>query len=283
MTHRDLIARIAALIEEHYIDPGPAARMTAMLRTGGYDHLSERELCAALTEDLRAASGDAHIGVVPGPATGQPAGLRERFARDNHGFARVCWLDGGIGLLELTAFADPADGGRHAAAAMTLLAAARALIIDVRRNGGGYPAMVALLTSYLVERRTLLHTIRTRDPGHREQSWTLPSVPGPRLAAGTPVYVLTSARTFSGGEEFAYGLQAMGRAVVVGETTAGAANPFTVYDLGPAVRLHLPDRRLENPRTGTNWQAVGVVPDVPVPAGRAAGTARRLAAAGSRR
>ena len=91
--------------------------------------------------------------------------------------------------------------------------------------------------------------------------------------------VLTSAHTFSGGEEFAYGLQAMGRAVVVGETTAGAANPFTVYDLGPTMRLHLPDRRLENPHTGTNWQAVGVVPDVAVPAGQACETAHRLARA----
>jgi C-terminal processing protease CtpA/Prc len=275
MTHRDLVARIAALIEEHYIDPGAATRMTAVLRAGRNDHLDEPGLCATLTAELRAAGGDEHVSVATGPAAGQPAGLRERFARDNHGFARVSRLDGDVGRLELTVFSDPAWCGERAVAAMTLLSGARSLIVDLRRNGGGFPAMVALLISYLVEERTLLHTVRSRDPAYGEQSWTLPWVPGPRFPA-TPVYVLTSARTFSGGEEFAYALQAMGRATVVGETTAGAARPFTVYDLGPAVRLQLPDRRLENPHTGTDWQGVGVVPDVAVPADQALATAHRL-------
>ena len=100
-------------------------------------------------------------------------------------------------------------------------------------------------------------------------SCTTPSV-SPKVPADVPVDVLTSARTFSGGEELAYDLQALGRARVVGETTAWRRPP--ARGLRPHARTSsctCPIARSVNAVTGTNWEGVGVVPDVACPADEA--------------
>jgi C-terminal processing protease CtpA/Prc len=84
-----------------------------------------------------------------------------------------------------------------------------------------------------------------------------------------PVYVLTSERTFSGGEEFCYNLQAMGRAELIGEVTGGEAHPTRPFPISPAVHIGVPHARSINPVTGTNWEGGGVVPDTPVRADEA--------------
>lgn len=87
-------------------------------------------------------------------------------------------------------------------------------------------------------------------------------MPGRRFGGGKPVAVLTSARTFSGAEEFAYDLQALKRATVVGETTGGGAHPVRGRRVDAHFVVMLPWRRAVNPVTKTNWEGVGVTPDV---------------------
>lgn len=53
---------------------------------------------------------------------------------------------------------------------------------------------------------------------------------------------------------------------VVGEVTRGGAHPSTVVSLGDNVELRLPIARTVSPITGTDWEGVGVHPDVAVPA-----------------
>ena len=72
-----------------------------------------------------------------------------------------------------------------------------------------------------------------------------------------------SARTFSGGEELAYDLQALGRARVVGETTGGGAHPRVGFPLTDVLQAHVPVARSVNALTEGNWEGVGVLPDVP--------------------
>ncbi|MFD3676239.1 S41 family peptidase [Streptomyces sp. NPDC058613] len=81
--------------------------------------------------------------------------------------------------------------------------------------------------------------------------------------------MLTSSATFSGGEDVAYTLQAHGRAVVIGETTRGGAHPTVRHAVTVHVQVTVPSARTVNTVTGTNWEGVGVLPDVPVPADRA--------------
>jgi len=184
---------------------------------------------------------------------------------DNFGIRRVERLDGNIGYLDLRRVAIAANAGPAVAAAMELVAGTYALIFDLRHNGGGTPDGVALWCSYLLtEEPTHLNDIFHADTGQTRQFWSLPYVPGTRYV-DRPVYVLTSRRTFSGGEELSYNLQALGRAELIGETTGGGAHPTRGFRISPAVHVGIPFARAVNPVTGTNWEGTGVVPDVAVP------------------
>ncbi|GGZ52724.1 hypothetical protein GCM10010387_53570 [Streptomyces inusitatus] len=113
-----------------------------------------------------------------------------------------------------------------------------------------------------------LKDIYDRRTDTTRQFWTAGHLPAPRYA-DRPVYVLTSGTTFSASEGIAYTLQAHGRAVVVGETTRGGAHPTERHAITEHILVTVPTARTVNPLTGANWEGVGVVPDVPVPAERA--------------
>jgi C-terminal processing protease CtpA/Prc len=91
------------------------------------------------------------------------------------------------------------------------------------------------------------------------------------------VCVLTSSTTFSGGEALAYDLQAHGRAVVLGETTRGGAHPSIMVPLTEQIELRLPVARTISAATGSNWEGVGVQPDIALPAADALDVARLVA------
>lgn len=111
---------------------------------------------------------------------------------------------------------------------MSFLANSSTVIIDFRRNTGGAPTGVILLESYFFEKETHLTDHYNRSENTTRQYWTLLVVPGTKLA-DKDVYVLTSHRTFSAPEDFAYNMQAQKRATVVGETTGGGAHGTTAY------------------------------------------------------
>ena len=191
--------------------------------------------------------------------------MRKMGRMDNFGIRRVERLDGNVGYLDVRRVPVPANAGPAITAAMELVAGTFALIIDLRHNGGGSPEGVVYWCSYLLEEHpTHLNDIFHADTGETRQFWALPYVPGTRYV-DQPVYLLTSSHTFSGGEDFAYTLQALGRAEVIGETTGGGAHPTRPFPISPAVHIGIPFARSINPVTGTNWQGTGVVPDVAVP------------------
>jgi C-terminal processing protease CtpA/Prc len=173
-------------------------------------------------------------------------------------------------------FADPDICGPTATAAMNFLASSDALIVDLRQNGGGEPAMVALICSYLFDQPTHLNDLYERKGDTTAQYWTLPYVPGKRLA-GKPVFVLTSSRTFSGAEEFTYNLKNLKRATIVGETTGGGAHPVSGHKIDEHFSIGVPFARAINPISKTNWEGAGVEPDVKAPGAEALDVAKKLA------
>ena len=187
----------------------------------------------------------------------------------------VRWLAGNVGYLRLTLLLNTPPGVEKLAAAMGLLADTGALIIDVRGTPGGEPAGVANVIGHLVSERTA--TVRLEvvsDPSQNRTFHAEPRTPG---FAGKPVYVLIDEGTGSGAEEFAYDLQAMGRATLVGQTTSGAATPGGYRPLSGGFVAFIPMGIVSNVMTGTNWEGVGVPPDVEVPADEALTHAHRLA------
>jgi C-terminal processing protease CtpA/Prc len=128
----------------------------------------------------------------------------------------------------------------------------------------------------LFERPTHLIDIYNRKEDSTTQNWTLSYLPGPRLTK-QPVFVLTSKRTFSGAEEFAFDLKNQKRATIVGETTGGGAHPVSGHPVADYFMVSVPFAKSLDPVTKTNWEGTGVEPDVKVAADDALSTAEKLA------
>jgi hypothetical protein len=266
-------------------------RLRSRARDGAYDALVDGEgFAAALTEDLRAATNDTHVAVryreEPLPVTfgseePETAEERERRRRDlawiNGGVVEARRLPGNVGLLDLDSFVDPEFGGDAVAAAMSLLSRTSALIVDLRWNTGGDGRMVVLLESWFFGGEPIhVKDVYFRPEDFTLQSWTSPYVPGTKYL-DREIYILTSGKTHSAAEEFAYTMQALGRAKVVGERTRGGAHPSRWVRLHDHFAAVVPIARAIDPRTGTNWEGVGVKPDVEVPADAALKTAHLAA------
>jgi C-terminal processing protease CtpA/Prc len=155
---------------------------------------------------------------------------------------------------------------------MNFLANTDALIVDVRRNGGGDPLIVAAVCSYLMPPNTLINKFYWR-PQSRWDEFRTKRVTGKYYGTTRPVYVLTSDGTFSGAEEFAYDVQTQKRGEVVGDTTGGGAHPGGMRRVTDKFGVWVPAGRAVNPVTGKNWEGTGVIPDVPVAADQALRTA----------
>ena len=296
LSTREIVETALVLLRASYVFPGlaeqAAVTIEAKLAAGEYDGLGDEALAERLTSDLDEACDDKHLrvrtmpprparpkrGEPSGPAPARPPGgpgpgIRPR----NYGIYRAERLEGNVGYLDVRGVPGPEEAGPVIAAAMELIGGTYALIIDLRRNGGGSPHAVVLWCSYFFpDGRTHLNDIFHADTGETRQFWSLAFVPGSRYL-DRPVYVLTSSETFSGGEDFAYTLQAQGRAEVIGEATGGGAHPTRMIPISATMAIAVPFARSINPVTGTNWQGTGVIPDTAVPAADAYDVAFRKA------
>lgn len=287
----DIATKVARLVRDHYVFPAEATRLhtliAARISAGNYARTGDLEtLAETLTADLQSVNGDRHLRVLYSDlpvvdlddADAELAMWASRADGDAGGIGRLEILPHNIGLVELRPILYPAVlVADRIAAAFTLVAGAEALILDVRKCLGGSPDTVALVCSYLFD-DTPVHLNSMVDRAGRvsEQSWTLAEVPGWRFGAEKRLVVLTSATTFSGAEELAYDLQQLGRATIVGERTGGGANPREGYRVHDHLEATIPVARPVNPTSGTNWELVGVVPDIPVDSKDALETAVRL-------
>jgi retinol-binding protein 3 len=280
-----LITRLVA----GYVFPEKALEVAADLRgrvsRGEYERLTSAiGFADSLTAHLQGVTHDKHLRVFyrdrapNAPQASQPS-MRERLIADNYGIGKPERLEGNVAYLELRTFGVPPNMIDSALAeAMTAVADADALIIDVRNNGGGSPVIVALVSSYLFGPDTVhLNSLYFRPANRTDHFWTRASVPGKRFGPTKPLFVLTSRRTFSAAEEFTYNLQTRKRAVIVGDTTGGGAHPGGGQQLGNGFGVFVPSGRAINPITKTNWEGTGVRPDIPVSSDKAREAAHRAA------
>lgn len=290
------IDSIAIKLQASYVFPKVADEMAAKLKSnlkkGVYKSIDDpKEFAERLTADLQEISHDKHLRV-----RFDPARIREEFAEmspedsikflnasiarrqhKNFGFNEVKILEGNIGYLDLRAFSDPEYAGETAVAAMNFLSNTKAIIIDLRYNGGGSPGMIQLIASYLFTAEPVhLNNFYWRPTDENTQTWTLPHVPGKRNPDAA-VYILTSKRTFSAAEEFSYDLKNLKRATIIGETTGGGAHPVAAEVATARFAVWVPCGRAISPITKTNWEGIGVIPHIAVPADEALKVAKMKA------
>lgn len=284
-----LIVRLRAT----YLDTALGRRMGEVVkrshRAGHYAGLnSPRALADAMTAQLRRESGDAHMrvrhrpyGTTAAPVVGDSADRakrRERYLRDarwdNFGFDGAHVFPGSVGYVEFHEFFDPRVAGPTLSAAMEFLRHSRAIIIDLRRNGGGHEGLVQLAMAYFLPRSTLLWTTFNRLTGLRAEAWSVSYAPGGGIDAGVPVYVLTSERTFSAAEIFADVMQGSKRATIVGERTHGGGNFGDFLRLNSRFDAFIPYGTTMSAFTGRSLEKIGVTPDIVVPADSALLVAR---------
>lgn len=280
-SHIEIIKCLSEKLKAYYVFPDIAEQICMHLKKHlddeEYSNITEGELFAlALTKHMQEVNSDEHLWVrwhlEPLPDDDTLRHNREWQEKqmlearlDNFGLHKVERLPGNIGYIDIRCFHKVTWGGDTAIAAMNFLSNASALIIDLRKCTSGYPAMIALMGSYLLGEEPIhLSSIYWRDDDMIQQYWTLPYVPG-RHFGDIPVYVLTSKVTFSGGEEFASILQTRKRATVIGDKTDGGAHPGASYRIHPHFEAFIPIGRAINPVTGKDLEGIGVTPDISVP------------------
>jgi hypothetical protein len=281
----ETIKAIGNIINENYIFPEVSDKIihliNSKLKDGQYESIKDpNKFADILTSDIQSFNNDKHLRVLFEPnriAKSEIAVSAEdsiRFEqeyilnlkRNNYYFKETKILEGNIGYLDLRQFEYPEYAGETAISAMSFLSNSDAIIIDLRNNGGGTPKMVQLLASYFFKNEAiLLNSVYKRNENITKQFWTLPYVEGKRMP-NVPLYILTSSRTFSAAEEFCYDLQSLKRAIIVGTTSGGGAHPGGRIKATDKYNVWTPTGRAINPITNTNWEGVGIKPNVKTPA-----------------
>lgn len=300
------IESICTLINDNYVFPEIAERCSAYLKEqlhkGVYAQIrSPQEFAERMTVDLKFIAQDAHLSVIAGKEAEETE--EDMLAElEKCGYGIVCEQPEELLLtedlkecryLKLWAFKNVSsqDSGAEkygrayqqtkqaVSLAMkdVLNTHPKSMIIDLRDNCGGSPYGVQLLCSYFLPENILLNTIRHRKREDEKtckvdefRSLSYAELPMENRLLGIPIYVLTSQRTFSAGEEFANNLRVLNfmrmvQATVIGETTGGGANPCTTHSVNEDFQVFIPDRQSINPYDQSNWEGKGVVPDYVVP------------------
>lgn len=299
-TRRQVIEKLVQELKDRYVLPGQteeAAKLLASKEKGEYAEIDSAEKFAqALEKDLYSVFKDKHLMVffdnqkladdLSTPSKEDSERQLKQQICEKHGIESVQTLEGNIGYLKLNGFfpGNPMADQRGVemlkeaiGSSMAKLADKDALIIDLRDNSGGDPHAGLKFLNHLLEPGVNVNNIHWREGRNTRVEPLITSDPGgPKFGSQKPIYVLTGKDTFSAGEEFAYNLQALGRARVIGETTGGGANPTYAFRLSDHFGVAIPIAQSINPITNKNWEGAGVQPDIKVPADKALEKAKDL-------
>ena len=300
---RAVVDSIVELLGRHYVDADTGTLIGRVLadqaKSGAYDRVSDPfRFAEMLTSDLRAVNGDKHLVVqydpehpamrpgpegirmmsrTAGPRREPPADVVAAIRRSHFALGKVDVLPGNIGYFEIRGFSGMPEARDAVSDALKYLQYTDAIIFDLRRNGGGSPDLVNFIISHFTGPDTLASlTVTNRSGGEKFTRYTLASVPGPRRT-DVPVYVLTSGFTASAGEDFSFVFKNLGRATIVGQPTAGAGHNNAMLDAGHGFGVSVSFTRVADPKTGAEWERIGVQPDVAVDQADALLTAQQLA------
>jgi hypothetical protein len=279
---------VIRILNEQYVFPETALKVSEVLlqqeQSGALADVTTHELFAEKVGALlRQHSGDGHLNLA---LIAEQGGVSHRLKEtdplriNNFAFEQARILPGNVGYLKLHKFWQAAEAHKVGHAALVFLSHSDHIVIDLRDSGGGSPQLVQYLISHFVPEGTLLWDLLDRNGKSTEQIRSL-AVPDSELLKTKPLYILQSEDLVSAGEFFSYTLQQLGRAVVIGETSAGLAHYTGAAQVNDWLFVRIPMFRPINPVTGINFEGVGVEPNIKVPAEMALYRALRIANKGS--
>ena len=274
---KQAIEKLCQLMNDFYVSPEVAKlteeHLMAQLKENYYDQFENNEtFAAALTTSVQSINKDKHMRIRANRPSVAPPNSPERMIEErlhqinrsrssNYGLNTVKIMEGNVGYLDLRGFAGLEKGKAVADSYMKLLSRTDAIIIDLSKNGGGSPNMVQYLCSFFFDQKLHLNSLYWRDGDETEEFWTLDNVGGAKMP-DVPLFVITGSTTFSGAEEFSYNMQTQKRATLVGQTTGGGANPGGTRGINENLSVFIPTGKAINPITKTNWEGVGVIPEI---------------------
>lgn len=282
--------RYAMLLERDYVYPDTGKRYAAAIRAaiaaGRYAPLSGAALAQALDADVNAVQPDGHLHVrAPEGSAPPPGGAAGMPRAPKPPVEQAGWIAPGIAFIRFNVLPDDAAVTATAAKFMADHADAKAIIFDIRTNGGGGMEQMNVIFPWLFAEPTRLVTMATRASVDESGEGPLGEDEGLRLVAGDPgmvtrehwatpngdarlrdakIYVLTSGATGSAAEHFALAMKHTHRGTLVGSATGGANHFGRGEELGGGFRAFIPVGRTYDPVTGRDWEGDGVQPDIAV-------------------
>ena len=288
---REILDSLYSKLDGFYIKPELTPNIKTFFdrkyKQGDYKEIVNRdEFASKLTEDIVSISKDLHFYIAYEPdwvkdkinseKESEKEVLRNKdianAKKENFGFQELRILEGNIGYLDFRTFHDPAYASKTATSVMQFFSNTDALIIDMRNNSGGVLEMAQFISSYLfAQKESPLYKYYYYDKAKiktEREMWLLPSVPGERLDK-IDIYILTSGATFSSAEWMSYSLQNLKRVTIIGEQTAGGAHPVDRKILANSFTINIPFGEIIDPNTNTDFEGVGVTPDIKVSSNKA--------------
>jgi Peptidase family S41/N-terminal domain of Peptidase_S41 in eukaryotic IRBP len=284
---RDVLKTLSQELIKHYPFPDISKRYAQALndaaKSNRYHGLDHCDLAKKVTDDLRTTHKDVHLHVFCDKS------FRHTTAANASASSKPLGVDASIESVELDknlasayiqsqgSWGQGKDNYEAVASAMGLAAHAKYVIIDIRNNPGGSGTIGRFFASYFYDagdEKFYLNGFH-KDRSDDEQEWTYDYVPGKRLP-DAKLYILVNDHTASATEGFAYAMQRLHRATIIGQTTAGAGIAGSIVDLGHGLSVFLPVKMVVAPRTQEGWEGVGVKPDVVTPVGEEKATALQM-------
>ncbi|MBD3275243.1 MAG: hypothetical protein GF372_08030 [Candidatus Marinimicrobia bacterium] len=142
----------------------------------------------------------------------------------------------------------------------------RAVIVDVRNNGGGSNANSSLISGRFTDERFLAEKVRYRNgPDHDDFSewisgYIQPAGPDPFLK---PVAVLTNRNTASSAEQFVLEMRVLPHVTVIGDSTAGSSGNPLVKELPNGWICWISNWQSVTPEMKF-YEDIGLAPDIPI-------------------
>jgi len=283
-----IIEGSANLIADNYafedIGADVAAKLKGLLENGEYSMVvSKDSLEAKVSADLKTLSGDKSLKTASNTPALPPMDYSPEMYIE---LIKVSFhtdiLENNIGYLRFDMFGDFEEVKAIAQIIVehvwSKVVNTDALIIDLRNNLGGPTTAIAGFCSYFfdADKEIVLDKLYDRPSGTTTELRTLSDLTGTRYGSKKSLIILTSGATAGAAEEFVYIMKKLGRAMIVGETTAGASHPPKTFRVGETdIFLSIPTIHSDT-AAGPAWEGAGIAPHIPVSADAALETAKGI-------